>query len=131
MAFGDMEITRRAIQAPKEEPKEEPKEAQPKSAIDLKLLRDIQKIAGKLMEAFSWSRSKQGSEYWNAVHMQLIDPKANAKLPKSQEQASSLTAERRQKAVDLSHELSGAFIWSDTPQGSDFWGEVYRQLQNV
>jgi hypothetical protein len=29
-------------------------------------------VAGALVEAFDWSRSEQGSDYWDNIHMQLL-----------------------------------------------------------
>lgn len=40
-----------------------------------------------------------------------------------------LSDEERRKIGTLCVELSGGFVWSDSPQGYQFWSLVHRELQ--
>jgi hypothetical protein len=39
------------------------------------------------------------------------------------------TPERLQRAEELSDQLAAAFHWNDTPQGEDYWRQVFRNLR--
>lgn len=39
--------------------------------------------------------------------------------------------EASERARELSYRLIRSFVWQDTPQGSDYWYEVWQSLQCV
>ena len=34
----------------------------------------------------------------------------------------------RKRAAQIAHDLMVAFVWSDTPEGQDYWDDVYMNL---
>ena len=113
----------------------------------------VQKDSDKLMAAFDWTETPEGSVFWLEVHSKLTEAenaramtefkeklaelgvldKFEANLEKSNEVHgfdADFIAKSLASKTDNPSKLLGAFKWNDTPEGFQFWIDVYLKLHD-
>ena len=103
---------------------------------ELNEVRKDQKIASKsrLAGAFTWSDTPQGHEFWSRIAIGKSPIRSVRDWACFEELAEVLgedAAEQELEAVragvsdfNVDLDLNSAFIWSDTPQGQEYWESV-------
>jgi hypothetical protein len=86
---------------------------------------DIKKIRDLIFDSIHWSETPQGGEYWATVYENL---EKLEKIPAKQEKLGQEEIDGIKEACDLIQE---SFIWRNTPQGHDYWSDVWDNLDKI
>jgi hypothetical protein len=87
----------------------------------------VAQTADRLIAAFSWAESTQGYDYWWKVFSNL-NKLAGIDSPPSFDTNRRTPGSSPSRTEEVSNMLIESFFWSDTPQGSNYWGDVYSNL---
>lgn len=113
----------------------------------------VQKDSNKLMSAFDWAETPEGSVFWIEVYSKLYEAenaramaefeeklaelgvldKFEANFEKSKEVhgfSADFIAKYMSSKADNPSKLLSAFKWNDTPEGFMFWLDVYKKLHD-
>ena len=83
----------------------------------------VTRVSTYIMYGFTWYETPQGERYWGRVCEEL------AKLVNSPLLLSPALVPEHYWWRDAQMDLTRMDRWSDTPQGGEYWGDVYENLK--
>ena len=87
----------------------------------------LQMVVDELVSSLNWSWSREGYSYWNDTYYELVhlmDPT----VKRSRGVVCNTPTVNPMDCAIIAGALSGAFTWSMSPQGHEYWKERHTKL---